>query len=125
VRPEYSRLIKLQGAITITGATVAYFLVSPLAAKSAAFGGCIALASAWFLAWRFQRGSVAENATAEWHLRQAYRAAIERFVWVAGMLLVGFKLLGFAPFWMLAGFLGGQVAWLAVPIWMRIENVKK
>ncbi|MDR2195089.1 MAG: ATP synthase subunit I [Gallionellaceae bacterium] len=124
MRPEYSRLIKLQGAITITGAAVAYFLVSPLAAKSVAYGGCIALASAWFLARRFQQGSLEKSADAEWHLRQAYRATIERFIWVAVMLVIGFKLLEFAPLWMLAGFLGGQAAWLAVPIWMRVENVK-
>jgi hypothetical protein len=124
MRPEYRRLIGLQGAITITGATVAYFLVSPLAAKSVAYGGCIALASAWFLARRFQQGSLKKNTDAGWHLRQAYRTAIERFVWAAVLLLVGFKLLGVAPFWILAGFLGGQAAWLAVPIWMRIENEK-
>lgn len=124
MRPEYRRLVWLQGAITITGATIAYFAVSPLAAKSAAFGSSIVLVSALFLAWRFQRGNREENASAEWHLRQAYRTAIERFAWVAGMLVVGFKLLEFEPPWMLAGFLGGQAAWLAVPIWMRVENAK-
>src|SRR5215469_12506238 len=99
--PEFRRLIGLQGAITIVGAIAAYFAASYLAAKSVAFGGCIALVSALFLVWRFQRGK--RNANAGWQLRQMYRTAFERFVWVVGMLVVGFKLLEFKPLWMLAG----------------------
>ncbi len=124
MRPEYRRLVGLQSVIAVAGATVAYFAVSYLVAKSVAFGGSIALASTLLLAWRFQRGKRNENASAEWHLRQAYRVAFERFVWAVGMLIVGFKLLEFVPLWMLAGFLGGQAAWLIAPIWMRVENVK-
>jgi hypothetical protein len=124
VRPEYRRLVGLLGAITVTGAIVAYSAVSYLAAKSFVFGGSIVLVSALFLAWRLQRGSRNKCAGAEWHLRQAYRTAFERFVWVAAMLAVGFTLLALDPLWMLAGFLGGQAAWLAAPVWMRVENVK-
>lgn len=124
MHPEHSRLIGLLVAMTVVGAFVACFMESFLAAKSFAFGGSIVLMSALFLVWRFQQGRRNKKANAQWYLRQAYRTAIERFVWAAGMLVVGFKLLEFEPLWMLAGFLGGQVVWLAAPIWMRVESVK-
>lgn len=124
MRPEYRRLTGLQSAITIIGAIAVYFVVSPLAAKSVVFGGSVVLLSTLFLAWRNLQASRKEDASAEWYLRHAYRTAIERFVWTTVMLVAGFKLLELAPLWMLAGFLGGQAAWLAVPIWMRVENVK-
>ncbi|MDR0246941.1 MAG: ATP synthase subunit I [Burkholderiales bacterium] len=122
--PEYRRLVGLQGAITIVGAIAAFFAVSYLAAKSFAFGGSIVLVSVFFLAWRFQRGSRNKHASAEWHLRQAYRAAFERFAWTAVMLVVGFTLLKLEPLWVLVGFLGAQAVWLAAPIWMRVDKVK-
>ncbi|MDR2173301.1 MAG: ATP synthase subunit I [Burkholderiales bacterium] len=122
--PEYRRLVGLQGAIMMTAVIAVYFAVSFLAAKAVAFGGCIVLVSALFLAWRFQQGRRNKRANAEWHLRQAYRTAFERFVWVVGMLVVGFKFLELDPFWMLAGFLGVQATWLAAPIWASVEKVK-
>lgn len=123
-RPEYRRLIGLQGTVAVASTVIAYFAVSFLAAKSMAFGGCVVLVSTLFLAWRFRRGKRNESANAEWYLRQAYLTAIERFIWVVVMLVVGFKLLEFEPLWMLVGFLGGQTVWLAAPIWMRVESVK-
>ncbi|MDR2711328.1 MAG: ATP synthase subunit I [Burkholderiales bacterium] len=131
---EYRRLLGLQGAIVVAGAIISSFAASFPAAMAFAFGSCIVLASSAFFVWRFQQGARhtqnessgrdANAANAEWYLRQAYRTAIERFIWVAGMLVVGFKLLELKPFWMLAGFLGGQVIWLVAPIWMRVEKVK-
>lgn len=124
MRPEYRRLIGWQGMVVATGAVIAYFAASYPAAKALVFGGGIVLANALFLAWRDQRGSRNKSAGAEWHLRLAYRTAFERVVWVMGMLVVGFKLLGFEPLWMLVGFLGAQAVWLAAPIWMRAGNAK-
>lgn len=122
LRPEYFRLIWLQGAITIVGAVFTYWIVTPLAAKSLVYGSCVALMSTVFLAWRFKQGVRQESMGAEWALRQAYRTAIERFVWVAVMLGVGFKLLELGPVWMLAGFVAGQAAWLLIPIWMKLRT---
>jgi len=122
MRPDYIRLVSFQGAITIIGALLTYLIVSPPAAKSLVYGSCIALISTLFLAWRFKQGEHRENLGAEWSLRQAYRAAIERFMWTAIMLAMGFGLLKLAPLWMLAGFVAGQAAWLLIPIWMKLRT---
>jgi len=124
VLAEYRRLVGWQGAITAIGAVIVYFAASYSAAKAVVFGGAIVLLSALFLAWRFQQGRRNKKAGAGWFLRQAYRTAFERFVWVAVMLFVGFRVLGLEPLWMLVGFLGGQAVWLAAPVWMRVEKVK-
>lgn len=124
LRPEYVRLVWLQGAITIIGAAFTYWIDTPLAAKSLVYGSCVALVSTVFLAWRFRQGEQQEGLGAEKVLQQAYRTAIERFVWVMIMLGVGFKFLELVPLWMLAGFVVGQAAWLLLPIWMKFENAK-
>ncbi|MCL2872571.1 MAG: ATP synthase subunit I [Betaproteobacteria bacterium] len=124
MRAEYRRLIGLQGVVTVVGAAIAFFAVSGLAAGSFVFGGGIVLASAAYLAWRFEQGRRLKKASPQWHVSQAYVTAFQRFLWAAGMLVVGFKLLELAPLWMLAGFFGGQAVWLAAPIWVKVENVK-
>lgn len=122
MRPDYIRLVLFQGAITIIGALLAYLIVSPPAAKSLVYGSCIVLVSTLLLALRFKQGEHRESLGAEWILRQAYRTAIERFVWTAVMLAIGFGLLKLAPLWMLAGFVVGQAAWLLIPIWMKLRT---
>lgn len=124
MRPEYIRLVLLQGAITVIGAIFTYLIVAPLAAKSLVYGSFVALISTVFLAWRLKQGERRESLGADWALRQAYRTAIERFVWAAVMLAVGFGLLKLAPLWILAGFVVGQATWLLIPIWMKLENAK-
>ena len=121
---EYRYLIWLQGAIAVIGAIIAYFTITSLAAKSIAYGSCVTLMSTAFLVWRFKQGEHKESLSAEWHLRQAYRSTIERFIWAAAMLAAGLKFLELAPLWVLAGFIAGQAAWLFIPIWMRFENTK-
>lgn len=124
MRPEYIRLVGLQCAITITGAILAYFVVTPQAARSVAYGSCVALVSALLLSWRLRQGERHEDLGAEWCLRQAYRTAIERFAAVVFLLASGFKLLELMPLWMLVGFVGGQSAWLVAPVLMKFENTK-
>jgi hypothetical protein len=116
------RLTGLQAAITIIGTAVTYAAVTPLAAKSVAFGGCAVVGGTLFLAWRCMVVEREEHLGAEWILRRAYRTAVERFVLVAFLLAIGFKLLKLAPLWMLAGFITGQMAWLAAPVWMRLKK---
>lgn len=124
MRSEYIRLVGLQCVIMIIGALFTYFVVTPQAARSVAYGSCVALLSALLLSWRLKRGGRHENLGAAWCLRQAYRTAIERFALVVFMLAAGFGLLKLAPLWVLAGFVAGQAAWLAIPVLMKFENTK-
>ncbi len=121
-RPEHIRLAGVQGVMTIIGAAVAYAAVTPLAAKSVAFGGCVATIGTLFLAWRYALGARLEQLGADWVLRHAYRTAIERFVLAVCLLAIGFKLLKLEPTWLLAGFVLGQLAWLVAPVWMRLKK---
>jgi len=47
---------------------------------------------------------------------------MERFVLVAGLLAMGMGILKLAPAFVVAGFVSGQLAWLAVPVWMRLKK---
>ncbi len=121
-RPELIRLAGLQGVMSIIGAVVAYAAVNPLAAKSVAFGGCVTTIGTLFLVWRFALGARLEQLGAERVLQHGYRTAIERFVLATCLLAIGFKALKLLPLWLLAGFVFGQLAWLAVPMWMRLKK---
>lgn len=116
---EHLRLASVQSAITIISTAVAYVFVNPLAAKSVAFGGCVVIVGTLFLAWRLVAGQHREALGAAWVLRHAYRTAIERFLLVMSLLVIGFKLLELTPSGLLAGFVLGQLAWLAAPIWTK------
>jgi len=41
---------------------------------------------------------------------------------VVFLLAIGFGLLKLAPLWLLAGFVSGQLAWLAVPVWISLKK---
>lgn len=124
MRSDQVRLAGLQGAITIIGATVTYVFAAPQAAGSVAFGGFAAVIGTLFLAWRYVGGRGREYLGAEWILRHAYRTALERFVLVACLLAAGFELMKLAPLWLLAGFVWGQLAWLATPLWTGRARMK-
>jgi hypothetical protein len=124
MRSDQVRLTGVQGAITLIGAAVTYLFATPLAAGSVVYGGLTAAAGTLYLAWRHVSGRSREHLGAEWILRHAYRTAVERFVLVACLLAVGFELLRLAPLWLLAGFIWGQLAWLAAPLWSRSAETK-
>lgn len=119
--PEHARVIGLQGAIAIISAAIVYFAVSAPEAISVAYGCSVALTGTLFLAWRAQ-GEKLRAASPEYQLRLAYRTAIERFMGVVLLLAVGFKLFKLVPLWLLAGFVMGQVAWLLIPIRIRLRT---
>ncbi len=122
MRSEKVRLAWIQGAITLIGAAVTYSVAAPFAAASFAFGGCVATFGTLFLAWRYVTGGRQEHLGAEWILRHAYRTALERFVLVACLLAIGMGILRLAPALVLAGFVCGQSAWLAAPVWMKLKK---
>ncbi len=122
MRSEQVRLAGLQGLITIIGVAVTCVIAAPSVAVSFAGGGVVAVVATLFLAWRHAAGRRNEQLGAEEVLRHAYRTALERFVLVACLLAIGMGILKLAPAWMLAGFVCGQLAWLAAPMWMRLKK---
>lgn len=126
MRPEQIKLARWQGAITIISATITFEFANPFAAKSLTYGGAVAVIGTLSLAWRYRKTVRNGSLDAEWIARQAYKASVERYVFAALMLAVGFKILKLAPVWLLMGFVMGQLAWLAAPVWMRLraENDK-
>jgi F0F1-type ATP synthase assembly protein I len=120
MRAEFARLIGLQCVIVTVGAILAYMVADLPAVKSIVYGNMVALIGALLLAWRYKHGK--QQSEAAWVLRHAYKTAIERFIWTIFLLAIGFKLLELSPFWLLAGFVMGQVAWLLAPIWMRLRT---
>jgi ATP synthase protein I len=112
----------LQLIIIIISAVPAFFVVNLLAAKAVAFGGLIALVNALLLNWRMRWGEQHIEADASWHFRQAFRSLIERLVVAATLFAVGLKLLKLVPLAMLTGFVLGQLAWIAAPIWVKLKS---
>lgn len=119
---EHLRLACVQGVITIIGAAAAYVVATPLAAKSVAYGAGVALIGTLFLAWRFVTGKSREQMGAGQVLQHAYRTAIERFLLAVSMLVIGFGYFKLAPIGLVAGFVAGQLAWLAVPVWVKLRT---
>ena len=119
--PEFARLALLQSAIIITGTFFTYIFVTPIASKALAYGGLVTLFSTLLVIWRQKQGKEKKEMEADWVLRQAYRTGIEKFTWTIIMLAVGFGLLRLTPLWTLVGFLVGQVAWLLIPILMKLR----
>jgi ATP synthase protein I len=113
---------ELQFVLIIISAVPTYFVVNPLAAKAVVFGGLIALVNVMLLNWRMCWGERHLNADAAWHFRQAFRSFFERFVVAATLFAVGLKLLKLLPLAMLTGFVLGQLAWVAAPLWVKLKR---
>lgn len=113
---------ELQLVLIIISAVPTFFVVSPLAAKAVVFGGLIALVNALLLNWRMRWGERYLNADAGWHFRQAFRSLFERFVVAATLFAVGLKFLKLLPLAMFTGFVLGQLAWIAAPLWVKLKS---
>jgi len=123
MRFDSFQIIWTQVFITVVGAFILYFAVHTFAAKALMYGGIITIISTVFMTWRFRQGENQKNMSPEWALRQAYKTAVERFIWALVMLVVGFKFLELPPIWILAGFVVGQAAWLLLPIWIKLRTL--
>jgi len=119
---EKVRLAGLQSVITAAAAAVAYKYAAPIGIWSVAYGGGVAIFATLFLVWRHASGARLVQLGAGEVLRQAYRTAFERFMLVACFLAIGMGILELAPVWVLAGFVSGQAAWLAAPIWFKLKQ---
>lgn len=119
------RISCITGAIIAGCIAAAYLIVGAPSAKSFAYGSLVAIIGALILNWRHWQAKRRLDVSAGWVLRHAYKTAIERYIWAAIMLALGFKIMKLAPTWLLAGFITGQIVWLFVSIWIsKIENAK-
>lgn len=119
---EKVRLAGLQSVITAAAAAVANKYAAPIGIWSVAYGGGVAIFATLFLLWRHASGARTAEFGAGHVLQQAYRTAFERFVLVACLLAIGMGILKLAPLWVLAGFVSGQAAWLAAPVWFKLKR---
>ena len=122
MRSDFAGLISLIGAALVLGAITTYMVVGFPAAKSFAYGNLVAMIGALLLAWRHWQANRRSGDSAEVVLRQAYRTVIERFIWAAIMLALGFKILELMPLWLVAGFVMGQTVSVFASIWMRLRT---
>lgn len=83
------------------------------------FGGGVAVVNTSLLLWRWRQGSRDYHCDAGRHLRSFYRSSLERFFVVVILLAAGFALLGTNSLALLAGFLVGQIAWIAMSQTLR------
>ncbi len=120
MRVDFVRLIITQTLIVLTGAALVLMAADLSAVKSFVYGSFVAIIMAILLAWRHKQSLQVRGA--EKVLQHIYKTAIERFIWVVFLLVLGFKLLEFSPLWLMAGFVMGQVAWLLAPIWMKLRT---
>jgi len=119
---DFARLIGLKGAALASGTIATNWVAGFSAAKSFAYGSLVALIGGLLLVWRHWQVYRCSDDSAEHALRQAYKAAIERYVFAAVMLALGFKILELMPIWLLAGFVVGQTVWLFASVWMRLRT---
>lgn len=113
---------ELQLILIIICAVPAYFVVNPSAAKAVVYGGAIAWVNVLLLTWRLRWGGRHAGWSADRHYRQALLSFVERMVAVAAFFVAGIKLLGLASMAMLIGFVVGQMAWVAVPLWVKLKS---
>lgn len=122
---ENTRILGITVGIVVVSIAAAYLVVGAPSAKSYAYGSVVAIVGALILNWRHWQAKQRLDVNAEWVLQHAYKTAIERYLWAAVMLALGFKLLKLTPLFLLAGFVIGQIAWLFVSIWIsKIENTR-
>jgi len=113
---------RLQLILITICAIPTFFVVNPLAAKAVAFGGTIALVNVLLLDWRMRWGERHLDKDASWHFRQAFRSLFERLMIVATLFAVGLKLLKLTALPMFTGFMLGQLAWMAAPLWVKLKR---
>jgi ATP synthase protein I len=97
--------------VLITVASMVFFtLGNAVQAGSVWFGGAIATANLLLLEWRRMAADSGPALSAAASLRLLYRTALERFVLVVTLFVLGLGVLRLEPLALLTGFIVGQVA---------------
>ena len=110
---EARRIAGLQMAISLIAALVGHWIGGPKLAIAAFFGASIALLATLVLILRSR--NALKQAQAEPHrmLRSFYVASAERFAIVVIGMAIGIKAFALDPLALIAGFIAGQLIWIA------------
>lgn len=112
-RVEARRIASLQMAMMLLATAVAHWIGGPRLAIAALFGAAIALAATLVLILRDRRAPSHVHAEPHRMLRSFYFASAERFAVVVVGMAIGIKAFALDPLALIAGFIAGQLIWIA------------
>ena len=107
---DIRKLAVLQLALVMVAAVMFYLWHGVLPAVSAVFGGAIALVNVVLLRWRQRSAGQTRALSAGESIRLLYRSALERFVVIAALFMLGMGVLQLDALALLTGFIVGQLA---------------
>ncbi len=102
-------MLLTQLALVLLTSVVFLVVSGNVEALSAGFGGLIACSNTVLLEWRRYRVDSGRALSAGASLRVLYRSALERFLLVAMLFVLGMGVLQLAPLALLTGFIAGQL----------------
>ena len=107
---DYRKLAVLQVTLVLATSGIFYVQGGLWPAASTWFGGAIAMLNVALLSWRRDRADRGRALSAGESIRLLYRSALERFIAVAVLFVLGMGILQLHAAALLAGFVAGQVA---------------
>lgn len=108
-----TRVAVLQLAILLAAAGFAWFTWGEKAALSAAYGAAVTLIITLLMLARERESETHTEWTAQRQLGQFFRLEAERFILAIALLALGFLSGKTEPLALIAGFVLGQLGWLA------------
>ena len=106
-------IVRLQATAAVAAAAIGLAVGEVGTAKAAFFGASIALLNTLLMVWRMRRAERQTQPDAHRALRALYVSAFERLLAVIAALAIGLKALQLDPLALLAGFIAGQLIWIA------------
>lgn len=107
------RIVGLQLATMLVAAAVAHWIGGPELAVAALFGAAIALLATLVLILRSRTALTQAQAAPHRMLRSFYVASAQRFAIVVIGMAIGIKAFALDPLALIAGFIAGQLIWIA------------
>ena len=110
---DLNRLLAVQ-LVLVSSTALAFWVVwGPEAGRAAAYGGAVALLSAWLLGRRVRRASDLARTSPGQEMAVLYIGAVQRFVAILVLFAVGMGQLGLLPVPLLVAFGVAQLAYVA------------
>ena len=107
---DLMNMVALQLGLVAITSTLFFILYGGFQAGSAGFGGLVAAINIGLLLWRRRQTDTGRALSAGESLRTLYRSALERFVVIALLFVLGLGIWRLDPLAVLAGFVAGQLA---------------